>query len=101
MSEGRKRILSPFTGRRKRKAWKTRETYMPLKRRWNLAETDRGSYYKEEWIDKFLDSKGAFYNSNESQWCESYNENNEQHQLPKGFANNCFKIVSLILPKTN
>ena len=33
MSEGRKRILSPFTGRRKRKAWKTRETYMPLKRR--------------------------------------------------------------------
>ena len=47
---------------------------MPLKRRWNLAETDRGSYYKEEWIDKFLDSKGAFYNSNESQWCESYNE---------------------------
>ena len=101
MSEGRKRILSPFTGRRKRKAWKTRETYMPLKRRWNLAETDRGSYYKEEWIDKFLDSKGAFYNSNESQWCESYNENNEQHQLPKRFDNNCFKIVSLILPKTN
>ena len=40
---------------------------MPLKRRLNLAETDRGSYYKEEWIDKFLDSKGAFYNSNESQ----------------------------------
>ena len=47
---------------------------MSLKRGWNLAETDRGSYYKEEWIDKFLDSKGAFYNSNESQWCESYNE---------------------------
>ena len=101
MSEGRKRILSPFTGRRKRKAWKTRETYMPLKRRWNLAETDRGSYYKEEWIDKFLDSKGAFYNSNESQWCESYNENNEQHQLPKGFPNNCCKIVWLFFPKTN
>ena len=35
--------------------------------RWNLAETDRGSYYKEEWIDKFLDSKGAFYNGNECQ----------------------------------
>ena len=33
MPEGRKRILSPFTGRRKQKAWKTRETYMPLKRR--------------------------------------------------------------------
>ena len=48
MSEGRKRILSPFTGRRKRKAWKTRETYMPLKRRLGLAKTDRGSYYKED-----------------------------------------------------
>ena len=45
MSEGRKGI----TGRRKRKVWKTRETYMPLKRRLNLAEADRGSYYKEEW----------------------------------------------------
>ena len=33
MSEGRKRILSPFTERRKRKAWKTTETYVPLKRR--------------------------------------------------------------------
>ena len=50
---------------------------MLLKRKWNLAKTDMGSYYKEEWIDKFLDSKGAFYNSNESQWCENYNENNE------------------------
>ena len=74
---------------------------MTLKRRWNLAETDRESYCQQEWIDKFLESKGAFYNSNESQWCESYNENNEQHQLPKGFANNYFKRVSLILPKTN
>ena len=66
MSEGRKRIVSPFTGHRKRKAWKTREAYMPLKRRSNLAETNRGSYYKEEWMDKFLESKSAFYNSNES-----------------------------------
>ena len=74
MSEGRKRILIPFTGCRKQKGWETRKRDMTLKRRWNLAETDRGSYYKEEWIDKFLDSKGAFYNSNESQWCESYNE---------------------------
>ena len=70
MFEGRKRVLSPFTGRRKRKAWKTRETYMPIKRRWNLADTDWGWYYKEDWIDKFLDSKCAFYNTNESQWCE-------------------------------
>ena len=57
---------------------------MPLKRRWNLAETDRGSYYKEEWIDKFLDSKGAFYNSNESQWCESYNVNNVTAWVTEG-----------------
>ena len=67
MSDGRKRILSPFTGRKKWKAWnKAREKYMPLKRRQNLAETDRGSYYKEERLEEFLDSKGAFYNVNES-----------------------------------
>ena len=47
MSDGRKLILSPFTGSKKRKAWnKTRENYMPEERRQNLAETDRGSYYK-------------------------------------------------------
>ena len=40
---------------------------MSLKRRLNLAETDRESHYKEERIDKFLDSKGAFYNGNECQ----------------------------------
>ena len=39
---------------------------MPPKRRQNLAETDKGSYYKEEYLEQFLDSKGAFYNSNES-----------------------------------
>ena len=47
MSDGRKLILSPFAGRKKRKAWnKTREKYMPEERRQNLAVTDRGSYYK-------------------------------------------------------
>ena len=47
MSDGRKLILSPFTGCKKQKAWnKTREKYMPAERRQNLAETDRGSYYK-------------------------------------------------------
>ena len=35
-----------------------------------------GSYYKEEWLEKFLDSKGAFYDGNESDNDdESYNEN--------------------------
>ena len=47
MSDGRKLILSPFTGYEKRKAWnKIREKYMPEERRQNLAETERGSYYK-------------------------------------------------------
>ena len=53
-------------GVKKLKVWnKTKEKYM-LVRRQNLAETDRGSYYKEEWLEEFLDSKGAFYNGNES-----------------------------------
>ena len=30
---------------------------MPVKRQ-NLDETDRGSYYKEERLEEFLDSKG-------------------------------------------
>ena len=67
MPDGRKRILGPFTGRKKRRAWnKTRVKYMSVKRRQNLAETDKRSYYKEEWLEEFLDSKGAFYNVNES-----------------------------------
>ena len=49
MPDGRKRILSPFNGRKKRKTWnKTRVKYIPVKRIQNLAETDKGSYYKEE-----------------------------------------------------
>ena len=39
---------------------------MPAKRRQNLAERDKGSYYKQEWLEEFLDGKGAFYNGNES-----------------------------------
>ena len=71
---------------------------MPLKRRQNLAETDRGSYYKEERLEEFLGIKGAFYNGNESDNDDkSYNEDNEQQQLPGGFANSFYKIVSRIL----
>ena len=41
---GHKQILSPFAGRRKRKAWnKAREKYMPEEKRQNLAEADKGS----------------------------------------------------------
>ena len=47
MSDGGKLILSPFTGRKKRKAWnKTTEKYMPVKRR--QIETDMGSYYNKQ-----------------------------------------------------
>ena len=43
-----------------------REKYLLVKRRQNLPETDRRSYYKEERLEEFLDSKDAFYNGNES-----------------------------------
>ena len=34
---------------------------MPEERRQNLAETDGGSYYKqEEWLEAFLDDKCIF-----------------------------------------
>ena len=91
MSDGRKRILSPFTGCKKRKAWnRTRKKSMPVKRRQNLAEKSRGSYYKEQWLEEFLDSEGAFYKRNESDNDdESYNENNEEQQLPETFGNSC------------
>ena len=52
MSDGRRPILSSFTGCKKRKAWnKTRGNYMPVKRRQNLAETDRGSHYKKKRLE--------------------------------------------------
>ena len=67
MPDGRKQILGPFTGCEKRNAWnKTRVKYMPVKRRQNLAETGKGSYYKEECSVEVLDSKCAFYFGNES-----------------------------------
>ena len=101
MPDGRKRILSHSTGCKKRKARnKTREKYMPVKRKQNLTETDRGSYYKEKWLEELLDSKGAFYNVNESDNDdESYNENNGQQELPEGFANSHYRIVTPIFYK--
>ena len=99
MADCLKRILSPVTGCKKQKSWnKTREKYMPVKRSQNLAVTDWGSFYRDERLEEFLDSKGAFYNSNESDNDdETYNENNKQQQLPEGFVNSCYKIVSPIL----
>ena len=47
MSDDRKLILSPFTGCKKRKACNmTREKYIQEEISQNLAEIDRGSYYK-------------------------------------------------------
>ena len=83
MSGGRKRILSPFTGHKKQKAWnKTREKDIPKERRQNLAETDKGSCEnQEEWLKYFLDDQGAFYNGSENDDNDSddenYNENIE------------------------
>ena len=49
---------------------------MPKERRQNFAETDRGSYYnQEEWLEEFLDNKGAFYNGIESSESDNDNEN--------------------------
>ena len=93
MSDGRMRILSPFTGHKKRKTWnKTAEKYMPEETSQSLAETDRGWYYNQEgWLEEFLDNKGEFYNGCErddnDNDNEIYNENYEQKQLSEGFAN--------------
>ena len=77
MPGGRKRILSRFTRRKKRKAWyKTRVKYIPEERRQNLAEIDWESYYNQEaWLEGFLDDKAAFYNSSKSDGTENDDEN--------------------------
>ena len=46
MSDNGKLILSPFTGRKKRKAWNKLKKYMLVKRR--QIETGRGYYNKED-----------------------------------------------------
>ena len=71
---------------------------MLVRKKQNLAETGKGSYYKEERLEEFLNSKGAFYNANETDNDdESCNENNGQQQLLEGFDNSCYKIVTSIL----
>ena len=45
-------------------------------RRQNLAQTDRVSYYnQEEWLEEFLDHKGAFCNGSERDDSGNNNEN--------------------------
>ena len=76
----------------------TREEYMLEEIRQNLAKTDRSYYNQEEWLEKFLDDKGAFYDVSESNDSENNNENYLKIQkqplvvffkvgLPKNFAN--------------
>ena len=63
-----------------------------MRRRQNLVETDRGSYYQKEQLEEFLNSKGAFYNGNERDNDDAnYSENNEQQQLSEGLlsTNSC------------
>ena len=68
MCGGCKRILSPFAGCKKWKAWnKTREKYILEEKRQNLAEAEKGSYYnQEEWLEEFFGDKGAFCNDTEA-----------------------------------
>ena len=76
MSGGCKRILSSFTGRKKRKAWnKTKEKYITEERRQNLAGTDRGPCNQKEWLEEFLDDTGAIYNGSESDDSDDDDEN--------------------------
>ena len=77
MSGGCKQILCPFTLHKKWKAWdKTTRKYIMEERRQNLAQTDRVSYYnQEEWLEEFLDHKGAFYNGSERDDSGNNNEN--------------------------
>ena len=49
----------------------------------DLAEIDRGSYYnQEEWLEEFLDDKGAFYNGIESDDSDNDDENYKENIGP-------------------
>ena len=73
-------------GVKKLKVWnKTKEKYM-LVRRQNLAETDRGSYYKEEWLKEFLKVIIMIRVILKIINSSSYRR--------EDFANSCYKIVS-------
>ena len=75
MPDGRKRILSPFTGHKNEKLGITPEKNICQKKEdKNLAETDRGSFLNQkEWVEEFLDDKGANGDNDD----ENYNENME------------------------
>ena len=49
---------------------------MPEERRQNLAETEKESFYNQaEWVEDFLDNKGAFCNVSDSDDGDNDDEN--------------------------
>ena len=83
-----------FYGQKKQKARKIYAGKKKTKFSWNR----QGIIFQRGIVRRFLDIKGAFYNGNESDNDNESNDgNNEQQQLPEGFANSCYKIVSPIL----
>ena len=94
MFAGLNQILSHFTGRKKRKAWNnTREKYMSEERRQNLAKRDRGSYYnQEEWLEEFLDDKGAFCSGSESDDGDNDDENYNENMACNFIKSRCFPM---------
>ena len=66
-----------------------------------MLKKQGSNYNKAEWLERFLDGKGAFYNGSESDDSDNddgnYNKNNDRQQLSECFANSCHIIVSPIL----
>ena len=86
MPDGRKRILGPFTGRKKRKAWnKTRVKYICRQKEDNIQlKQTRDHITKRNCQKKFYTVKVHFYN--------------EQQQLLEDFANSYYKILKIVSP---
>ena len=61
---------------------------MPEERKQNLAETDRGSYYKQEkWLGAFLDDKSSFSDCSESD--DSDNDDGNYNENKEAFVRRC------------
>ena len=82
MSAGRKQILSPFIGHKKRKAWNNTKQNICLKKENKIYLKQAGDHITiKEWVEEFIDDKGTFYNGSESDDGDNdyvnYNENME------------------------
>ena len=95
MSADRMRVLSPFSGRKKRiPPNKKQRTVMAKENRQNLVNPDWGSHYnQDEWLEEFLEGKGIFYNDSDSD-SETYDNesssdsDDEQEEVCESFNNN-------------